>query len=83
MSRHRLEDLGRVLMILQRIDEDIDFEFTGRRKDFPEWFLSLDEEKKSDFLYELPYKMERIEERIAECILICRGHDELNQDTNE
>jgi len=77
MKRERLEDLGRIRVLLENIDELLLFDFyTGRRKDFVEWFRELDKERQDDMLENLINGISRLEDRLSECIVIARGHDE-------
>lgn len=79
MKRERLEDLGRIRVLLENMCEmdifDLHYQF-GRNKDFPEWFEEQSDERKDDILHKLIYGISDIEEKLCECILIARGHDE-------
>ena len=81
--RHRIEDLGRLAILLDHIvnQEILDSLFGlyhGRNKDFIDWFESQSKEKQEDFLYKLPYALETIKEKLYECIAIAEGIDDLN-----
>lgn len=81
--RHRVEDLGRLAILLDHIvnQEVLDNLFglyNGRNKDFVEWFQSQSKEKQEHFLHQLPYALETIKEKLYECIVIAEGLDDLN-----
>lgn len=72
-------DLGRLCVLLAQI-ADLDlFDLPNcRTKDFSDWFNALSEEDKSDFIHQLPYNIEMVNDKISECICIARAHDDLN-----
>lgn len=83
--RHRIEDLGRLLVLLEKI-----YEFSvksrvkpfcegWRNKDFADKFLELDKEKQYDYIHEMVYAMSELEDMLQEAISIARGHDALNE----
>lgn len=78
--RNRLEDLGRVLVKLQDLSKNELFEmYDGSPKYFTDWFEALPQEKKEDFLHQLPYKLQYFEEKLYEILEICEGSDYLNE----
>lgn len=81
MPRERIEDLGRLLAMLQQILEDAFFERDSniRSKDFLDEFRSWSEEFQSDWISEEVYGKDRIKELLWECHSICCGQDRLNQ----
>ena len=79
--RHRIEDLGRLAILLDSICEDHFFDEPVRPKDYVEWFDKRTPEVKADILWQLAHGRQRIKEALAECVLIARGQDDLAEDT--
>lgn len=79
--RHRIEDLGRLLILLEAIANDSFFDDPIRAKDFTEWFDARTPTEKEDVLHSLAYGKQRVHEQLAECILIARGQDDLQENT--
>lgn len=76
MKRERLEDLGRIRVILENIETDIFSFYSGRNKDFPEWFREQTEDRQYDILDNLIRGIAIFENKLSECIVIARGHDD-------
>ncbi len=75
-------DLGRLYMLLNKLCEDEIFELFDRfskHYTIEEYMGTIDEEKKSDFLWEVQCKVKRLEELILECCLIAKGCDSMNE----
>jgi hypothetical protein len=84
VKRERLEDLGRIRVLLEKLSEHEIFNLHhGRNKDFYDWFSVKSEEDKEDFLNKVIYAISYIEEKLSECILIARGHDAITEYTFE
>lgn len=83
--RERLEDLGRLLVLLENIFNENIFDILDhtRCKDFVEYFESWKEEKKSDWLHDEIYGLSNLRDKISECVLICRAQDDLNDNWDE
>jgi len=83
--RNRLEDLGRILVLLENaLNLDIFDEFECRNKDFVEWVEELTEEKREKILHPIPYQIQEIQEKLYEMREIASGLDRLNnQDSYE
>lgn len=78
--RERLEDLGRIMVMVEKLLDLPLFESPNcRSKDFTEWFESLSEETRADFLHQLPYQIREVEDQLNEIVMIARGHDFLNE----
>ena len=79
MKRERLEDLGRLRVLLENIaDMDI-FSMkhsSVRKKDFVDWFRTQNEDKQNDLIEKMIYGIDAIEDYLSECIVIARGHEE-------
>lgn len=77
MKRERLEDLGRIRVMLENLSDNDIFEmYYGRTKDFPEWFREQTSDRQDDILHNVSYGIIEIENKLSECIIIARGHDE-------
>ena len=83
--RDRLEDIGRILILLENaLNLDIFDEFPCRNKDFVEWVEELSEEKREEVLHPIPYKIQELQEKLYEMREIASGLDRLNnQDSYE
>lgn len=84
--RHRLEDLGRLTVILDTLsDHDLfsDFEQFGKHHTFEQWLNKQDEEKRSDYLYTIMYQIRYIHDKLCECVCIGKGLDSLAEYTGE
>lgn len=79
MMRHRLEDLGRLQVLLRQLFEhDLFDRIHGRNKDFSENFYTLPETQQHDLLHDLAYGISHVNEKIAEALSIAEGDDFLN-----
>ena len=77
--RERVEDLGRIMAMLEKVMDDELWDATsGRPKHFMEWFFSQSRSTQEDLLASMAYGIERNKEEIWKCIEIARGHDYLN-----
>lgn len=78
--RERIEDLGRLSVLLNNIIDMEIFElYHGRDKDFSEFFRELDVEKREDLLDSLIYGLSDIRQKLFDCISIAEGCDSLNE----
>lgn len=86
--RHRLEDLGRLAVMIDnlldhKLFDDYDLR-PGRPKDYHEWFRSKTDEQKDDTLRAWVYGIESIRDKLYELLSIAEGTDLLNESrTNE
>ncbi len=80
--RHRLEDLGRLAVMIDNLLEHNLFEDhalrPGRKKDYDEWFASKTEDQKDDIIHAWVYGLESIGEKLYDMLSIARGTDSLN-----
>lgn len=78
--RNRLEDLGRLNVLIRKILEDMPvFQLIqGRDKDFSEEFYEYTSEKQEDLLHGLAYGISQLKEELYECLAISEGTDDLN-----
>lgn len=84
MTRERIEDLGRLAVMLRHLlDHDLmngDIRFhPGRPKDCIEWFCQKTEDQKDDILTKWCYGFESIRDELYEMLSIAEGTDPLNE----
>lgn len=75
----RVEDIGRICEMVNKTYEDELFNLIPsevRCKDSVDWFDSLTEEKKDDFINSIAYGLSRIQEQLAEIHCLARWGDE-------
>lgn len=78
--RMRLEDLGRIYVLISNIlNLDIFYFYKGRQKDFEEYFYKLSKEKQTDILSELIYGLADIKNKLYDLQSIAQGSDDLNE----
>ncbi len=78
--RERVEDLGRLYVMLKNILE-IDFldeEFPCQNQVFPDYFRGLPEEEQDEILDKYIYGKEFLQEKLYECMATASGQDTLN-----
>ncbi|MBS0654701.1 MAG: hypothetical protein JSR46_02895 [Verrucomicrobia bacterium] len=80
--RHRLEDLGRLAVMIDnllehKLFEDYDLR-PGRPKDYGEWFASKTEDQKDDIIHAWVYGLESIRDKLYDMLSIAQGTDLLN-----
>lgn len=86
MTRNRLEDLGRLLVLLENISQSKlfqEFERFSKHYEVNEWLKELTPEKQSDFFHDLRFWVRDLEEQISECVSIARAHDDLNYNDDQ
>lgn len=78
--RNRLEDLGKISVMLSYLaqDEFFDRHSEVRSKDFAEWFFSQDSEEQENILRKYAYGRENIHHKIYDILSIADGTDPLN-----
>ena len=75
-KKERLEDLGILSQKLYKLGENELFDLipnTGRAKDAPSWFRSLDAEKQDELIYLIARTLFDVENEISECWIIAKG----------
>ncbi len=78
--RERVEDLGRIsVMIDVLLDAETWDLYGGRNKDFVEYFSGLEEERRDDLLHNLIYGLSNIKDKLYEIANIADGRDSLNE----
>ena len=76
-KKQRIEDLGRLSILLDRISDNELFDLYEKRpKDFSEWFENLPKEQKDDILHEMAYRIRQVHDDLCECVVIARGDEE-------
>lgn len=84
--RQRIEDLGRLMVLIKNLlDHKIfDESYSPRRpKDSWEWFSELSEDQKIEILNTWAYGIEDVKEKLYEMLQIAEGTDPLNEILNE
>jgi hypothetical protein len=82
--RNRLEDLGRLMVMLEEIEASKLFEDVSYQNDFVSHYFPADEMNKSENeiyierLSDLRMAIDFVSDKLSECIVIARGHDDLN-----
>lgn len=80
--RERVEDLGRLSVLLDNIlEKEIFSSINCRPKDFAEVFYGKDRETQEDLLRTFAYGISDVESEICECRVIALGQDDLNEPT--
>ena len=83
MPRHRIEDLGRIsVMIRSLINEIKDLDKPLRPKDGIEWFSLKNEEQQEDIIHKWCYANEDNLNKLYDILAIAEGRDELNDRDN-
>lgn len=78
--RHRLEDLGRIsVMIRSLIDELEELDKPRRPKDASEWFAAKTDEQKDEILRKWCYASDDNVNKLYEILSIAEGRDDLNE----
>lgn len=76
-KRQRIEDLGKLAIMLRVLFEDELFSLAspGRKKDYPDLFLTLSKDEKHDIITKVVYGLENIHFLLADCLSIADGDD--------
>jgi len=76
--RNRLEDFGRLLVLLENIIEIPLMDFHYSPKHDIDRFLCLEKELQEELIHKIYYDLEQIQEKLYECVLIAKCQDDLN-----
>jgi len=80
MSRDRLEDLGRLSVMIDNIlENEIFSEERMMAKDFPEWFCEQCPEKRETILNRFAIGIQEVENALLNALEIAKGIDVLNE----
>ena len=79
MVRERVEDLGRIAVMVDVVLEEQLFERVCVPKRYAEWFLGQTAEVQEKELREYAYGVERVSELLYKIQEIARGEDALNE----
>lgn len=80
MTRNRLEDIGRIMVLIDNLIENPVFEmYEGRAKDFIDYFESMEHEKRIDFADDMYRGLRNVHEKLYDIYTICKGEDQLNE----
>jgi hypothetical protein len=78
--RQRIEDLGRLTAMLNTLlDHPLFEDRPFRNKEFLDWLAEQSEEKRDDFLHQIPYRIDDIRDELYKLLEISEGTDLLNQ----
>lgn len=78
--RERVEDLGRIaVMIDVLLDAELWEFYGGRNKDFEDYFEQQTDEKKSDLLHKMIYGLSYVKDKLYDISAIADGRDSLNE----
>lgn len=78
--RERVEDLGRIAVMMQEIlDREFWDVYMGRNKDFVDYVNSIDAEKRDDLFHDFIYGLNSVKEKLGEICIIAEGFDRLNE----
>ena len=76
--KERIEDLGRLFVLLDHVIHHGIFKFyMGRNKDFSEFIEEMNQEKRMDFMHDLIYGIKEVEEILYECRAIAQGDEDV------
>ena len=79
MTRDRLEDLGRLTVMIDNIMEhEIFSEERMMAKDFPDWFCSQCPQKREEILNRFACGIQDVENQLQKALEIAKGIDKLN-----
>lgn len=79
MPRERVEDLGRISVMIRSLIDDIEeLDKPGRPKDFEEWFESKTQEQKEKIISSWCYSNQDNLHRLYDILSIAEGTDDLN-----
>lgn len=77
--RQRLEDLGRIYVMIDNILElDVLEEPICRKKDYYDWFNDQSDEKKCDIIDKFVYGLEDVRFKLHDILAIAGGLDDMN-----
>lgn len=81
MKRERIEDLGRIHVMVKHLMEDDLFNKIDhiRPKDFADWFFEQTDERKWDLVNDLAYGIYRVQEALADIYVVSDGDEEANK----
>lgn len=78
--RQRIEDLGRIAVMLDKIiDSDLFSFYQGRQKDFVDHFETLSKEDQDEMLHKMIYGIAGLSEDLHKVYEIAMGWDTANQ----
>lgn len=81
MARERIEDLGRICVLIDNVihkHNEFKETYSGRNKDFCQWFDEQDQDKKDEVLHKLIYDRDDLTDELYQIYEIAEGVDRLN-----
>jgi hypothetical protein len=78
--KNRLEDLGRIRVLIENILEDDIWNLYGQRtKDFESWFKAQSSDEQGDLIHKIAYSISSYDTKLYEILAIAKGSDEEDQ----
>ena len=82
--RQRVEDLGRICVLIDNLlDHELFEERPRRNKDYSEWFSEQSEEVRDEIIHNLVYRIDSVRDKLYEMQEIAEGNDLLNRSESE
>ena len=82
--RERLEDIGRILEMVNNLMNEPVFDLWNQRpKDFFDWYTEQSDDRQCDILNDLAYGIQGISTKLGEIYTVASGQDFLNESNGE
>ena len=79
--RERIEDIGRICVMIDNLLEHEVFELIRcRDKDFVDVFNEMKKQQRDELLHSMAYGISAVEDELYEMLSITKGNDPLNSD---
>lgn len=81
--RERIEDLGRISVMVSNLCETEIFELLGNRAKYAcdMFFDERTDEQREEIIHKMAYGLEELHSKLYECLSIANGTDDLNSST--
>jgi hypothetical protein len=76
MKKERIEDLGRLSVMIGEILKNDLFEHFDRPKWAVDKFVSLNEEQQHELIHTIAYGIEEVQHRLSDCLCIADGDED-------
>lgn len=75
MSKERVEDLGKLSILLEEMVEEEIFDLIGnmRCKDYADYFDTLSAEEQHNIAHQLAYNLDELKNKVYKCLAIADG----------
>ena len=75
--KNRIEDLGRIRVLLESMLNDNLWDLYGQRtKDFEDWFIAKNIDEQRDIIHKMAYSISSYETKLYEILSIAKGDEE-------